>query len=1228
MALELFEHQAGACENLIELNKNHRSAGAMMVTGGGKSFLAMHQMIEAADNPNYHGISDEVGRDGRRKAVYDIVRGVVNDAEILYLSPTTDIAVQIQKDIVEFVLGVPEEELEKMEMPQIERMVERAFPNLHFACYQGLGSEVLYKDKNGREVNVETATPDLVILDEVHRSGATTFKPAVAKLLGYDIVETPEGEMVRKTPNAPKGKENIHLLSISATPERDVDDRDMIRYWNELIGGYSKEELDERKDFAVLLDLPDAVKNGIVTPPEVIAFDANLVETEQYQYLVNQTTNQSISSSLRKEFGDRLREINTSIFGKEHADFHLLSPKEQEELKLEKNAEVIRQAVKDGKLNLHGKYLIFSKSRKSKDGSIVEEVEGNDIENAKDTDNEAIKHLKKQASTIIGTISKALGRDIDNDNDRDSWCLSSEGQTGSENKKLLNRFDSKKVTKTSKLSFLTATQKLDEGVHVKGLTGAFMLKPICEAGENITLRGQSIRFLQEVGRTMSAGTKEPRVLFDYCNNVFRQSISKVLSPDKMIDAFRLTPNQELLASTYRQMTQKIPPRGQLSEEYTKLVAILDVLRKYHSSLNADIIKGKLSDVLKKSEFEGYANEILREIAERGYEDVGKYPIGVTLGQARNLLNSKQSKEDVGKCFSTFNIKELIELGIIDLTSKVGRKAFEEGTIEFDDNGFVVSSNLRNLIFQNKETGTRYNKNGVDIEGYREGQFDELTGLDKDGYDRRGFNAEGKQRDTGTIHDKRGFMADGTNILTGNRFDKAGYDIRGYKLFKFNLIDPETHEVRGVKDVVVSRDGLFHKVPIDPETGEPDYDEVCPVGEKYYQLHDGKKIDSHGFLSSNKSRNLLTCMEFGVSLDETWLSQFRVIKRRGLEKDSSGKERFIEYYTAYDKNGNTYSGYGVRNLNPCGTEFADVPGFEPVDIDGFNRNGFNINGIHKETGTRYDPEGLTEKDYSERYKSAKQMAEFLAKCGQFTEEELRTQMGIGQDGKDIITGTREDIYGFTCMNKVQPACMKEKNKYGFMAEEIPKHVFKDSIGKQYKEIQGSRGIRVNILGTDFCGRKSNGELHEALVTLDNYTKCCIEGDMEDEKYFEETAKAKKMLVQDVKQELIVDMNKAFELYRLCPGIFRDENTKKMFGTIFRAPSDKLNKKIFARCPTLRETLCTDIVDISDRLKLLDGKLNTGRLPEKDKERLENEQRRLNTRLKEMKLLQKKGSEDGR
>ena len=89
------------------------------------------------------------------------------------------------------------------------------------------------------------------------------------------------------------------------------------------------------------------------------------------------------------------------------------------------------------------------------------------------------------------------------------------GLSSRENDRIISEFESKL---SEHMKLLYAIDMLDEGIHVDGISGSFMLKPISSS---------YIKFLQEFGRTVYA--KEPGhiytdaeipVVFDLYNNYF------------------------------------------------------------------------------------------------------------------------------------------------------------------------------------------------------------------------------------------------------------------------------------------------------------------------------------------------------------------------------------------------------------------------------------------------------------------------------------------------------------------------------------------------------------------------------------------------------------------------------------------------------------------------------------------------------------------------------------
>lgn len=96
----------------------------------------------------------------------------------------------------------------------------------------------------------------------------------------------------------------------------------------------------------------------------------------------------------------------------------------------------------------------------------------------------------------------------------------------------------------------------------------------------------------------------------------------------------------------------------------------------------------------------------------------------------------------------------------------------------DENGFYIEG--RNIGIH-KETKTKYNKEGFDINGWNEKFINKetKTKYDKEGFDYFGFNKDKINKETGTNYDINGWDCSGFNEkgihkITGFNFDEKGY----------------------------------------------------------------------------------------------------------------------------------------------------------------------------------------------------------------------------------------------------------------------------------------------------------------------------------------------------------------------------------------------------------------------------------------------------------------------
>jgi hypothetical protein len=168
------------------------------------------------------------------------------------------------------------------------------------------------------------------------------------------------------------------------------------------------------------------------------------------------------------------------------------------------------------------------------------------------------------------------------------------------------------------------------------------------------------------------------------------------------------------------------------------------------------------------------------------------------------------------------------------------------------------------------------------------------GYDNYGYDRQGFDKAGYSKDD---YDRSGYHRNGFNKLGYDRqgFNKFGYDKDGFgrEGFDQNGYDREGFNKLGYNKEGYDRDGF-----------------------------DKNGHDKKGFNRIGNHR------ETGNSYDP-----------RGYNKDGFDREGF-------DQNGYDREGYNKLGYNK-----------EGYDRQGFNILGFNIAGIHKDTGSEYNPAGL-------------------------------------------------------------------------------------------------------------------------------------------------------------------------------------------------------------------------------------------------------------------------------
>ena len=314
-------HQQEAYKNVTNSLKTGNRSAVVIPTGCGKSFISL-QLLE----------------DNREK-------------NILFIAPTIAIKNQMYKYIAKYVVG--EEPTEERTERQI---ADEHFPNLKIMLYPTLlrmDNEMLEKLK-----------PDVIIMDELHRTGADKWGPKVNTLL-----ET---------------YSEAKVLGLTATPDR-MDDKNVV---DDLFEGNISYEL----------TLVEAIKRGIVKPPKYVKCDYELRDmlvgiAEQIKECDNKETRERLEEKL-----DKMRKIVDQAEGIPELFAKNMTKKDGKYIVFCKDKEHMKQMMEEAKkwfAEIDSKpemYYVYSGNEKN--------LESQDGEN-KHSNEEQIKRFEESKSNHL-----------------------------------------------------------------------------------------------------------------------------------------------------------------------------------------------------------------------------------------------------------------------------------------------------------------------------------------------------------------------------------------------------------------------------------------------------------------------------------------------------------------------------------------------------------------------------------------------------------------------------------------------------------------------------------------------------------------------------------------------------------------------------------------------------------------------------------------------------------
>ena len=508
-------------EAFTEINHKYHEkdyTACIMPTGTGKSYVSIAEM---------HYFEEKISELSENK-----------HAKMLYLAPNNYILDQLKRIIAEnYRTNFTEKD---------EDIVKRVFPGLTLTTYS-------YLSQGTYSSNIINADYDFIVLDELHRTGASEWGKQLNILLDNQT--------------------HAKVLGMTATPERDMDGKDMSEIFAKKYG-YTDDEILEEKHLAFNMDLLEAIESEITHNPKVVNCEYSLLKDgslDELELKIDDIMDENLKLEKKKEYEALRREIESSSGieqilrenlksdGKYIVFIPLSKNKKGEYVNTETNEQMTdsqAQRMVKSYQNLMAQFLFAGEYlEKNKD---ILNVIYNKINNNLELDASEITYLNNEKDNILlltklhiknrpnalqsltndmahkiidymqwevlvdskitSIINKKMKHKIE------SYSMLSDNNKIQNNKNLAN-FNS---SESPKLKLMFVMDMLNEGVHVNKIDGIIWFRALNEDSR--------ILFLQQLGRSISAINENNKdnipIIIDLVNNTLKVNVKKGVDKEK------------------------------------------------------------------------------------------------------------------------------------------------------------------------------------------------------------------------------------------------------------------------------------------------------------------------------------------------------------------------------------------------------------------------------------------------------------------------------------------------------------------------------------------------------------------------------------------------------------------------------------------------------------------------------------------------------------------------
>lgn len=773
--IKLRDYQYDTLQNIDEIYKTKRFAGMILPTGAGKSFVAMAEMMK------------------------------FKNSNIVFIAPQNAILLQFQKHIVKNIL-----KRDDVADKDLSKTIEEVFPHLKMFCYDTIGSR--------DEEWLKSLDADLIILDELHRSGAETWEPKIKKLIELNS--------------------NAKILGMTATPIRDVDSKDMTREIAEMVSERTTKELNQQTYLASEMYLLDAMRDGIVVCPKIVTFDYTLDQSQEYKEVKRMIEEEKKPSKkaelkeiydkmtriIKKSEKDGMSKIILENIKKKDGRYIVFLPNNPDsrvstEEYIKQKIEEVKEYFKEIDFEPEVSFLLSNRADKNENLKALSDFESSNSNHLKlifaiNMLNEGVHVDDIDGAVMLRPISdnskilylQQIGRCIfaldpdDPINENDIPII-----FDVYNNYLAHDID-REINKTNSTSDLQRLQSIINWIKKhKGYFPDINSEIESEAKKAIILKNIQNKYKRYISGINNNNLDESDILkiqkiLDLGSTIELWDIEipdRIIKPEEKYilknKTFTATGTQRKFLDLFNE-AKRIKKERKLTRglRLKNILSVLETLSEYGFEINNRTIDkvDTLSDVIEK-----LPEEVRKEVLE-GID----VEIDFNIGEEYNF--AKQAFYNRSKIFLQYNIKDLRKFGIFEpfISEKYDMQIrIVEG--KFITHGPELFKNI------NIETGTIFNekgfdKSGYDVEGYNRNGYDRL-GYDRENfrvgekYNYYGFDRNHIHKETETIYDRYGFKFDKTYKETGELYNPSGFNIDKKHKVTNTIRDEDGYDIDGV-----------------------------------------------------------------------------------------------------------------------------------------------------------------------------------------------------------------------------------------------------------------------------------------------------------------------------------------------------------------------------------------------------------------------------------------------